>query len=195
MAAPTQQEQPQQDPTNQWRANRGFSPQLSGSSPQLSGPACQWMPTLVLHPQFSGPMLVVSSHSSAFPALFFPTSPRSGRFPPSPAAPPTAGLHPCKACACPALRWRKGPKVSNRSLMDGGGSYMSEARSWSNIRCAPLRASGTWRLSAGSGRGLPVTEELGSGGLISYQGIPRGGWRPHCRFNENDHQLRPEASM
>ena len=72
---------------------------------------------------------------------------------------------------------------------------MSEARSWSDVRRGPPRARRTWQLSAGSGRGLPVTEELASGGLISYQEIPRGGLPPHCPFGENNHQLRPEASM
>ena len=39
-----------------------------------------------------------------------------------------------KACACPASRLKKEPRVSDRDingLMDGG-AYMLEARSWSN---------------------------------------------------------------
>ena len=43
---------------------------------------------------------------------------------------------------------------------------------------------------------LDMTEQLNwLTRLISYQGIPRGGLAPHCPFDENNHQLGPEACM
>ena len=79
-----------------------------------------------------------------------------------------------KPCTCPASKLKKEPRVSNRDLhglMDGG-SYMSEARSWGNT--PPGTADGGQDKVAvfapgGKGR-LPVTRELMSGWLISYQG-------------------------
>ena len=64
-----------------------------------------------------------------------------------------------KACACPASRPKKEPRAQDRDsgLLDGG-SYMSEARSWSDT--SPCVADGGQDMAAvfalGKGR-LPVT--------------------------------------
>ena len=117
----------------------------------------------------------------------FPTSRTHGHFLSLPAALPIVGLHPtaCKVCACPGLRQKKKPGVSHRDIsgLVDGGAYTS----------GPRPAPGTtfhhtWRMAEGGqnkdaglapeGEGLlPVMGELGSGGLIGYQGN-QGGAQP-----------------
>ena len=90
----------------------------------------------------------------------------------------------CKACACPASRLKKEPRVSNTDIngLMGWGAYTSEARSWSNTPLcaerseqdtAAIFAPGFAEAEGGEGR-LPLIGELTSGGLISYQ---RNQWR------------------
>ena len=102
----------------------------------------------------------------------------------------SVGLHlqACKPCTCPSLGLKKEPGVRDRDvsgLMDGG-SYMSEARCWSDTS---LCRADDWQDRAASlapkGRGrLPVIG--GIDGRLAHRlpGKQTEGPAPHCSFDK-----------
>ena len=86
----------------------------------------------------------------------------------------------CKPCTCPASKLKKEPWGSDRDvncLMDGG-SYTSEARSWSDTPHGCGRQWAGHGSSLGSQGKRAITtyrRELTSGWLIHYQGNQQRG--------------------
>ena len=84
-----------------------------------------------------------------------------------------------KVCACPALKLKKEPRVSNRDIngvMDGG-PYTAEARSWSDTPpcAADSRQDMVAVFTAGGGwGGLPVIGELRQVGSLVTRETSRG---------------------